>query len=958
MPASKYIHTSFIGGQIGRYMHGRVDLKRYNTGASLIRNYIVCPQGGVVRRPGTVYAGLTKAQPELPSITTAYIKAIPFVFSTTQAYVMEFGPLYARFFTEHGRLESVDTYDGDGATKIFAYTATNSGPTPVYPALWTWAKERDEGFRVFVGEPPLFTMTIQTHQVAYYKGNGTTTSFTTLDNEPAPIIYVDNVLQVIVTDYTMSGDIVTFVSAPVDGAEIAIMTADSTYYVDNWGNINGGNINFLASPGIGVGNIIITVQVEVSHPFTPVADDTQEVNYTQDADVMFLVHRDVTPHRLERVSEFGWQIVPIDFDPPPTFEKDTDLNTTLTPDAVTGDDVDFVTGDPVWLAADAGRQIYSSGSRAVIDSVFSATIAKVNILVDFPSTDTIPAGEWVLQGSPVVGLKANKGSPVNAQAILETEGTIDAFRNEDVGKYIHIFGGVMLITGILSPARAEGIILTEFTDWTDDLTYTPLWTLEVKSWSFLNGFPGTVSLFEGRLWYAGSKEQPKTIWGSATNIYNNFATGTLADAAVEFTLAGNQHNRIHWLVGHRKLMIGTSHEEYLASGTGTNAPITPTNINITSESNFGSHFTKPVRIGSTILFVSRSRNKLIEFIYDLDFDSFVSNDLTIGCDEILAKSGGAIEMAHQQDPWGVIWVSTGGNATAGGQLVGLTYNRREDVVAWHEHAVGSCGHWQSLCSIPNPGYSWASIYGPREGEGDEKGQDEIWVVSDILGTIRLRAMLYMSRQVTTDFTRLRFLISDFPASGQVTGFNHLNGLEAAILGSTDNFHWFHYDNQTVGNGTISIDRTIEKEDWIGLKVGIMHSAYLVTIPPEIPSMGTIQGRQKRWNELYVKLAETQGLKINGTDYPERTPYSETTGGAGDIQMMGKDRLNELQRKKTFGWVIYGTWNDFAPNLWFFPRDVKVYDLGYDRYGRVVIEDSTPFPSAILAVYGQLNVGNI
>jgi hypothetical protein len=44
---------SFVAGELSPRLYGRVDLQKYAAGAEAIENYIVRPEGGVMRRHGT-----------------------------------------------------------------------------------------------------------------------------------------------------------------------------------------------------------------------------------------------------------------------------------------------------------------------------------------------------------------------------------------------------------------------------------------------------------------------------------------------------------------------------------------------------------------------------------------------------------------------------------------------------------------------------------------------------------------------------------------------------------------------------------------------------------------------------------------------------------------------------------------------------------------------------------------
>lgn len=76
-------------------LYGRVDVARYQNGAKALRNCNVLVQGGVIRSYGTRYIAGTKTN-------AVRSRLIPFIFSRTQAYALEFGNLYMRVFRQDG----------------------------------------------------------------------------------------------------------------------------------------------------------------------------------------------------------------------------------------------------------------------------------------------------------------------------------------------------------------------------------------------------------------------------------------------------------------------------------------------------------------------------------------------------------------------------------------------------------------------------------------------------------------------------------------------------------------------------------------------------------------------------------------------------------------------------------------------------------------------------------------
>jgi hypothetical protein len=114
------IITNFQAGELSPRLEGRIDLQKYNSGAQTLQNMLAFPQGGVTRRPGTYYAGSSK--------DGGKVRLINFEYSDEQAYVLEFGANYIRFFKDGGILtEATKSITGATAANPVVITATSHG---------------------------------------------------------------------------------------------------------------------------------------------------------------------------------------------------------------------------------------------------------------------------------------------------------------------------------------------------------------------------------------------------------------------------------------------------------------------------------------------------------------------------------------------------------------------------------------------------------------------------------------------------------------------------------------------------------------------------------------------------------------------------------------------------------------------------------------------------------------
>lgn len=94
MKASPSI-TSFNAGELSPLLGARPDLEKYGAGLSLCRNMIPRVQGALERAGGSVFVSEVKDSDERCWL-------MPFSYSQSDAFVIEFGPLYARFYRNRG----------------------------------------------------------------------------------------------------------------------------------------------------------------------------------------------------------------------------------------------------------------------------------------------------------------------------------------------------------------------------------------------------------------------------------------------------------------------------------------------------------------------------------------------------------------------------------------------------------------------------------------------------------------------------------------------------------------------------------------------------------------------------------------------------------------------------------------------------------------------------------------
>ena len=475
------------------------------------------------------------------------------------------------------------------------------------------------------------------------------------------------------------------------------------------------------------------------------------------------------------------------------------------------------------------------------------------------------------------------------------------FLSTDVGRFVFLHGGYAKITAVTDTTNATIEILTTLSA----STATSDWRL--GSFSDTTGHPSSVTFFEQRLVFAGTSNEPQTLFFSRSGDYENMDAnigGTIADDdAIIYTIASNQVNAIRFMTATRTLIVGTAGGEFTVSGGGTDVAITPTNILIKKQSNHGAANVDAISAGNATLFLQRAKRKIRELAYNFDVDGYLAPDMTILAEHI--TEGGITQMAYQQEPNQIVWMTR-----SDGELVGLTYQREQQVTAWHRQIFGgSFGSGNAVCE------SVAVI------PTDDTEYQVYVIVKRTINSITRRYVEYLNNFdfTETDNTTFNFLDSQLDYSGSatttITGLEHLEGQVVSILadGST-------HPDKTVSSGAITLDRSSTK-----VKVGLSYTSLLQTMRLDAGAAnGTSQGKTKRIYDISLRLFESVGVEV-GPDLSnmERIPFRSSA-------------------------------DDMDTAIPVFTGDKEIEFRGnYETDGFIFVRQTQPLPLTVLSLYPNL-----
>lgn len=604
--------TNFTSGEISPRMRGRVDVTKYWNGCESMLNMVVQPQGGATNRPGTRYVNTVNTQATPPRL-------IDFVFSTTQAYVLEIDGTGSAWIY---RNDGVITSGGSPVQLALPYLSNDItyGTMNDLPAI-SWCQSNDT---LYLFHP-------------YYPTQQITRSSDTVWNV-APVVFRDGPYLPVNTGATT----LTLSAYAGPGASVTVV-ASSLVGINA---IPGNNGQGFLSGDVGR---LLRIQGQNLWAWLLITAVTSSAQVT------------ATVQATNPNGAFGgidgqpWQ------------------PSTLYPDQAI-------------VAANGNYYVcQSAGISASSGSGPSGT-----------SPGQIDGGAtWNIWG----------GNPWSANTAYSLGYVI-----YNAGRYYRCtYAGTSASTG--SGPSGPGSVGDNSVTWTA-FTQAPLlvsgnWAL--GKWSATTGYPWCGAFWQQRLLCGATNNQPLALEGSVTADVLNFAptqgNGTVnANNALSWILDDVQQNGINWLsiagsAQAMQLAIGTRGSEHILQAATTSAALTPTSVQAYIETAYGTaQNVKPLRIGKSLLFFNRPGKKLHEWTFQWQVNGYIGPDISVLSEHLLRA--GATRAVWQQNPLGIVWMIVGGG------LVGMTYLREQDVVAFHRHQLGGAYNGgppliDDLCVIPS-----------------------------------------------------------------------------------------------------------------------------------------------------------------------------------------------------------------------------------------------------------------
>ena len=452
------------------------------------------------------------------------------------------------------------------------------------------------------------------------------------------------------------------------------------------------------------------------------------------------------------------------------------------------------------------------------------------------------------------------------------------FTANDVGRWIRMKSpdkwGAAEITGYTSGTQVTATVHADFEiENSGSGNATKDWRLGAF---YTGNYPTKVTFFEERLFYANTDTHPNTVWGSSTSDFDTYSptdrdAAVNADNSLTFTLSTDQVNQITGMYGGRYLHIFTKDGTFnLSSGSATQG-LTATTVQVVNETKDGAADKKVIPASKSTLYIGKNKKRLREFAYNIDYDSFTSPDMSVLSEHL--GFGDFEEAYFQTYPNMVLWIRRGD-----GKLIGFTYYRAQEVLAWHQHTIaGTDAKVKSLAVIPGVGDAADTLY---------------MIIERTINGATKQYVEFMEQEYREANGDTKddafFLDSGLTYSGgstsTITGLDHLEGQTVTVLnnGAVES-------TKTVSSGSITLTNATTK-----CHVGLAYNAELESVNVEPKSQyGTTQGKRGRIDKAIFRVFETVGLKAGPTSssvdvVPFRTTtstMSATTPKTGDYTFL-------------------------------------------------------------------------
>lgn len=942
---------NFSGGEIAPSVQVRVDTIKYATALKQMRNAFTMRSGGATSRPGTKFVCEVKD-------SSKKIRLIPFVFNSSQTYVLEFGNLYMRVIKDGDLLtetakDITDITQADPAVVTSAAHGYSDGEEVVITDVVGMTELNGRHFKVANKTTDTFELNLlddtsfdSSGLTAYSSGGSSKRVYeittTYLEADLAKLQCVQ------------SADVVTITHPSYVSKEVK-RTGDTSWTITD--------ISFepkIASPDGGSVSSVTAGSNTYRYKVTAIDKKTFEESLPGiEAKKTITASDNTNPIKLTCASH-GYQTGDVvNFD----FAKDDVIGGHIGGDSVFPDEEliggSFVPIDYTITKVDANTFTVDNidGTSFTDGSSLSSSVWRKYIRVD-SAAEPSAADPMTISWTAVSGAQE-----------------YNVYKEDN---------GIYALLGI-----AGG---TTFDDIGQDTDLDKTLPIDNKDlFSSADNYPSAVTYFQQRLAFGNSNDDPEKVWLSQTGRFKNFNTRSPLqdDDAITFTMSGRQVNEVRHLLDLGRLVILTSGGEHAAEGNDSGI-LTPTGINQRQYSYYGANNLSPIVIGTNALYVQDQSSIVRTIGFSFEKDGLDGDDLTTYASHLF-EGKTLVDWCYQKNPHSIVWT-----VRSDGTLLGLTLVPKEQILAWHRHDFG--GTVENVCAVPEGSEYSLYLTIKRTIDGDTKRYIEKMSsryfddISDFIGvdcaytydgrntdtsktmtlsggtnwtstetlTLTSSASFFTSDDVGnaihltgSDGTVIRFSITSYTSAtvvqgkphktvpgvmrsaaisdwakaiDTITGLWHLEGKDVSVfadgyvVASPNNES---YDVITVEDGSITLDRPYGV-----YHIGLPYLVDLESLNVDTPQGETLMDKKMIVGSVNLKVEKSRGIWI-GTKPPSD---DDTDPLEGLYELKARDTENYDDPNN----LITDTVNVITESQW-------------NNNGRVFIRQVDPVPLTVLAI---------
>lgn len=611
------------------------------------------------------------------------------------------------------------------------------------------------------------------------------------------------------------------------------------------------------------------------------ADGAFNLSLIQSGDVIYIAGGNKPPQKLSRLGNTNWTIA--EFRPDDGPFMDANLTESLT----------------IYASAQTGSVTLTASS-----AVFTAS--HIGALIRLEMQD--PGDIYPWEPDKTVNISELRRSDGKTYKALNSDKTGSVKPTHDKGtawdgseatkriqwEFQDAGYGVARITAFTDSTHVTATVIKKLPDGVVTSGGTT-WRWLLGAWGSHNEYPTRVTLYRDRLTWFGTR----TVWSSVAGDYENMSPDDVGqqtdESAITVTPASGEANAIRWAQASDALLVGTAGAEFAIGPQTTSDPFGPANVKAAIQSGFGGRALPAVRVGESVFFVDKTGRRLREVRYNVDTATYQAADMTVLAEHV--TQGGLVDLSWQQSPESVLWA-----VRADGVLLGLTYEKEQNVYGWAPYPLGGAAVVEAATCIPSP----------------DGTQDDLWLsVRRTINGATFRSVEYMERPyLAGDDRRDAFYVDcglsySGAAAATISGLGHLEGETVAVV-----VDGASHPTRVVTSGSISLQVA-----GTHVVVGLPYTGRLRTMRLEGGSQeGTGQGKTKRITKVTARLIDSLGGKMGPT----------------------WATMDRLQMRKG------STPMDGPPAL--VSGDVLIsWPAGYETDGYICIEQDQPFPFTVAAI---------